>query len=148
MGYALLAGNELLYHGVKVFTNRQSPHENLKEGGKAILSLINHLKPTVMAVEKTFLGKNRKAALLNVFADEIVAIGKRKGLQVVRYAPSTIKKFICGHGWADKLAVANMVVFKYPQLRAYLVYDRKWKALHHANMFDAVALGLLALEEI
>ena len=33
--------------------------------------------------------------------------------------------------------------FRYPQLKVYLSQDRKWKEKYYANMFDAVALGLV-----
>jgi len=59
---------------------------------------VNDFRPYVLAVEKTFFAKNRSAALLNVFGDEIRAVGRRKGLRVVAFVPSTIKKRICGNG--------------------------------------------------
>lgn len=76
--------------------------------------------------------------------DEINAIGKRKGLAVKGFAPSTVKKFICGNGRASKLEVARVVVSIYPQLKVFLTQDRAWKERFHQNMFDAVALGLMA----
>lgn len=146
MGVAFLEGEKLVYHGVKVIPNHLSPHETLRAGRKTILRLINDLKPRVLVVEKTFFANNRSAALLNVFVDEIKSIGKRKGLEVVRYAPSTAKKFICGNGRAGKDEVARVVAAKYPELKVYLTQDRKWKESFHQNMFDAVALGMMATE--
>jgi hypothetical protein len=40
--------------------------------------------------------------------------------------------------------VAKAVVARYPELRAYLIHDRKWKERFHENKFDAVALGMMA----
>ena len=122
---------------------KKTPHETLREGRKAILRLINDFRPQVLAVEKTFFANNRNAALLNVFADEIQAIGKRKGLRVVGYAPNTVKKYICGNGRASKEEVARAVIARYPELKVYLTQDRKWKGAYHQNMFDAVALGMM-----
>ena len=56
-----------------------------------------------------------------------------------------MKKHISGNGHADKKLVAALVAKRYPELKVYLTQDRQWKALHHANMFDAVAVGLTAL---
>jgi Holliday junction resolvasome RuvABC endonuclease subunit len=97
-----------------------------------------------LVVEKTFFVNNRNAALLNVFVDDIKAIGKRKGLKVISYAPSTVKKFICGNGRASKKDVAKAIISKYPELKVYLTQDRAWKERYHQNMFDAVALGMMA----
>ena len=81
---------------------------------------------------------------LNVFVDEIKAIGRRKGLKVLGYAPSTVKKMICGNGRASKEEVARVIVSKFPELKVFLTQDRKWKERYHQNMFDAVALGVMA----
>lgn len=144
MGVALLEGERLLYHGVKAIPRKKTPHETLREGRKTILRLINDFKPRVLVVEKTFFANNRNAALLNVFVDEIGAIGKRKGLKLISYAPNTVKKFICGNGRATKKEVARVIVSLYPELKVYLTQDRAWKEEYHQNMFDAVALGTMA----
>lgn len=102
-------------------------------------------RPRLVAIEKTFVTTNRRLSLLNVLADEITAIAHRRGLRVVAFAPSTVKKHVSGNGRADKKLVAALVAKRYPKLKVYLTQDRQWKALHHANMFDAVAVGLTGL---
>ena len=144
MGVALLEEDKLVYHAVKTIKKGKTPHETLAEGRKTILRLIDDFQPDVLAVEKTFFANNRNAAILNVFADEIKAIGKKKGLEVYGFAPSTVKKFITGNGRASKLEVAKIVIAQYPELKVYLNQDRKWKENYHLNMFDAVALGIVA----
>ena len=143
MGVAFLEEGRLIYYGVKVVKKKKSPHETLKEGRKIILRLIKDFKPDVLVFEKTFFVNNRSASLLNVFVDEIKAIGKRKGLRVLSYAPSTVKKYTCGNGRASKKEVAKVLVAKYPELKVYLTQDRAWKEQYHQNMFDAVALGMM-----
>jgi Holliday junction resolvasome RuvABC endonuclease subunit len=78
-----------------------------------------------------------------VFADEIVSIAKRKRIRIFKFAPCTVKKFICGHGWASKEDGARVVVSRYPELKGYLTQDKTWKERYHRNMFDAVALGMM-----
>ncbi|RLC35131.1 MAG: hypothetical protein DRH33_08750 [Candidatus Nealsonbacteria bacterium] len=147
MGYAFLDKGKLLYYGVKIIEKGRSPSETLKTGRKQVLRLINDLKPNVLAVEKTFISNNRSASLLNVFFDEIKAVGKRKGLKVLCFAPSTVKKHIAKDGWADKKEVAKAIATKYPELKVYLTQDRGWKERSHQNMFDAVALAEMALRQ-
>lgn len=144
MGVAFLDGGKLIYHGVKVIRKKRSPHERLEAGREIVLRLIGDFRPVILVVEKTFFAKNRNTSLLNVFADEIVSIGKRKGLTVKAIAPSTMKKAICGNGHASKEEVAGVVVAKFPELKVYLTQDRKWKERFHQNMFDAVALAMVA----
>jgi crossover junction endodeoxyribonuclease RuvC len=142
MGVAFFEGKELLYHGVKSITHKKLAEETLKEGKKVMLRMIHDFKPDVLVVEKTFFSNNRNSALLNVFADEIQAIGKRQGLTVHALAANTVRKQICGNGAANKDEVAKVVVSQYPELKPYLTSDRKWKETFHRNMFDAVALGI------
>ena len=144
MGVAVLEDDRLVYQGVEMIEKQETPHETLKEARRAVLRLINDLKPDLLVFEKTFFAMNRNVALLNVLSDEIRAIGKRKGLEVISFAPGTVKKFICGNGRASKRAVATVIVSHYPELKVYLTQDRAWKEKFHQNMFDAVALAVMA----
>jgi crossover junction endodeoxyribonuclease RuvC len=143
MGVAVLENGKLLYHGVVVIKRGRSPQETLARGQASISGFIEDFRPDVLVIEQTFVGRNRNASLLNIFADEIRALAKRNGLEVLSFAPSAVKKAVCGHGWATKAEVAKAVVARYPELRAYLFKDRKWKVRFHANMFDSVALGMM-----
>jgi crossover junction endodeoxyribonuclease RuvC len=111
MGFAFFEHKNLLYHGVESIKSRKSPHETLREARKTILRLIKDFKPDILAVEKAFFTNNRSASLLNVFIAEIRAIGRRKRLKVMSFAPSTVKKAICGNGRASKKEVARVIVF-------------------------------------
>ena len=144
MGFALLERERPIYYGVKTIRRKRSPNEALREGRKIILRLIKDLRPDILVVEKAFFYNNRSAALLNVFVDEIKAIAKRKGLRFLSFSPSTVKKFIAKNGWARKQEVAKVIASKYPELKVYLTQDRGWKERFHLNMFDAVALALVA----
>ena len=141
LGIALFEGKELIHYGVKTIPEMKYPHEKLKTGRKIILRLIEDYKPDILVVEKTFFSNNRNSALLNVFADEIQAIGRRKKLQVISLAANSVRKQICGNGAASKDDVASVLVALYPELKPYLTSDRKWKEQFHRNMFDAIALG-------
>ena len=68
-------------------------------------------------------------------------------VKVISYAPSTVRKRIAGNGRASKEELSVIIVSKYPELKVYLSQDRAWKNQHHQNMFDAIALGLMALSD-
>jgi len=144
MGVAVLQSGKLLYHGVEVIQRGNSPHQTLKHARKAVLRLIRDFEPDILAVEKVFFANNKNSSLLKVFAEEIRLIAKRKKLRLVGFAPSSIKKFICGNGWAKKKQVAQAILSRYPELKVYYTQDRAWKERFHQNMFDAVALGVMA----
>lgn len=148
MGIAFLDNGKLVYHAVKVIAKGRSPQETLQRAKGVIARLIDELDPQVVAAEKTFFSRNRNTALLNVLFDEIRALAVRRHLRFISFAPSTIKKFTCGNGWAEKKEVAKVVVARFPELKVYLTQDRAWKERFHQNMFDAVALGIMAGEHI
>jgi Holliday junction resolvasome RuvABC endonuclease subunit len=144
IGFALLDKGQLVHYGVKTIRQASSPYEKLREGRKSVLRLINDFQPETLIVEKTFFPNNRNSALLNLFANEIRSVGKRKGLRVLGLAANTVRKFICGNGAASKDDVAKAMVSRYPELKPFLTSDRRWKETYHRNMFDAVALAVAA----
>jgi len=143
MGMAFLDDGKLIYHTVKVIAKADSPQQTLQRARDAVVRLMDDLEPNIVAVERTFFSQNRNTALLNVLFDEIRSLARRKRLDFVSYAPSTIKKFTCGNGHAGKKHVAMTVVATFPELKVYLTQDRAWKERFHQNMFDAVALGIM-----
>ena len=148
MGVALLEKGQLIYHGVKVIKKGNSPNQNLQNARKVVLRLVSDLKPDMLVVEKTTLTKCKNFSVLNVFVEDIKAIARRKGIKIKLFSASTVKKFICGNGWAEKKDVARAIVSKFPELKVYLTQDRAWKERFHQNMFDAVALGVMAEKRV
>jgi Holliday junction resolvasome RuvABC endonuclease subunit len=144
MGVAMLDNGRLVHHTVKVIAKQKSPRETLQRAKSVVARLIDELDPQIVAVERTFFSKSRNATTLNALFDEIRSLTKKRKLEFVSYAPSTVKKFTCGNGWASKKEVATVVVSKYPELRVFLTQDRAWKERFHHNMFDAVAIGMMA----
>lgn len=145
LGVAFFEGEELIYYGVKVIPYQTSQKETLIEGRKIISRLIQDFKPTTLVVEKTFFLNNKKSKLLNMFVREIQTVGMRKGLKVFAFATNTVRKNICGNGAASKNDIAHVIVSRYPELKAYLTSNRRWKEKFYKNMFDAIALGLVIL---
>lgn len=146
IGVALLENGHPTYQGVKTIRSRTSAQTILGEGRRLIQDLLRDYKPDILAVEKTFFGKSRNVALLNVMADEIVAVGIRNKVRVIRLAPTTIRKRLCGNGHATKDDVKRVIISRFPEFKVYATQDRKWKDYYHHNMFDAMALGLVVSE--
>ncbi len=75
-----------------------------------LTDVINELRPTVMAVEDVFSGKNPRSALALAQArGSVLAVAGLSGLVVHSYAPTLIKQSITGKGNAPKPQVAKMV---------------------------------------
>jgi crossover junction endodeoxyribonuclease RuvC len=148
MGIALLENTKLIYHGVKVFQGATTPQKALQEATAAVSQLIGDYKPHVVALEHTYFAGNMRAEPLNRLFGKMIAMVKRRKLRLIILAPSQVKHYVTGYGRADKVAVSEAVAQRYPELSVYLRQNRQWQTRFHANMFDAVAIGLTALERL
>jgi crossover junction endodeoxyribonuclease RuvC len=144
MGAAVLENGKLIYHCVETIQGVRRADQRLGVVRKIVLRMIRDFRPRLIAYEKTFIGKNCNAALLNLLTDEIRALALKRGLKAVGYAPATVKKVVAGTGSASKWQVARAIAKLFPTLRVFLTQDRRWKERYHSNMFDAVAVGLTA----
>jgi crossover junction endodeoxyribonuclease RuvC len=142
IGVAVFEGEELLYYGVKTIKTRNSPQEVLRRVAWVIKQLIADFDPEILAIEKTFIIQ-KSAALLNVSADEIKATARQAGIKIHEYAPTLVRKQVCGTGKATKKETAKRVAERYPVLSRYLTNRTKWEEMYYANLFDAVALGMV-----
>lgn len=147
MGVALLENERLLYQGVEALPRFKSSEECLDAGRETVARLIRDFRPTLLAVEKTFIGRNPNTVLLHEFARQVGETGREFGVAVRSLAANTVKRTIARSGNASKVEVAKAVAAQYPALSAYLPPERKWKRMRHFNMFDAVALALACSAE-
>lgn len=147
MGVAVFEDKDLIYSTVKIVKEKKmSSSMVLKKAEGIISSLIEDYDPHILVVEKTFFVQSKRSSLLNVLTDEMKILGKKKGLRVYAYAPTTVRKFVCQNGKATKMKTALMIATEYyPWLYRYYEKDTKkqwWEERYWANMFDAIALGL------
>lgn len=142
IGFAVFDGKELIHYGVKTILRGKPYREVLREGRKVIRMLLEDFRPGALLIERTRFENIKGSATLNKFTDEIERIGKTKRLRIRTFSANTVRKVICGNGWATKRDVAQEVCRRFPELRPYLSSDRRWKEEFYLNMFDAVALGM------
>jgi Holliday junction resolvasome RuvABC endonuclease subunit len=142
IGIAVLQGSDLLYHGVITMPHPRAPEAVRRNTRVLLRQLFSDFRPKVLAVEENSIGSKRARSLLHAVVSETLRLGRREGMHVVTRTASTVKKSVTGNGRASKEEVARAVARRYPELTAYLRQTAKWRALYHANMFDAVALGM------
>ena len=149
MGMAVLDENELLDYGVK--TLRRGPNGDkdiLNQVEKIITRLITQNKPDVLVIEKNLFSHIKQNYLLTMVVATIRNTAKRLKIKVKEYAPNTIRKQVCGDGYATKREVARAIALKFPELKVYLDPGKKWKERYWQNIFDAVAVGLTYLKSL
>jgi crossover junction endodeoxyribonuclease RuvC len=85
-------------------------HARLAEIAAELRAVVAELAPRVVAVEGVFHGVNARAALkLGQARGVALAIAGEAGLDVIEYAPATVKRAVAGSGLAGKPQIAQMV---------------------------------------
>lgn len=101
--------------------------------------LLKQFSPDIVAIERLFFATNAKTAMAVGQASGVMLFAASKSkIDVVEYAPGTIKKVIAGDGRADKKMVQK-------SLRTILgakVRSRARKRTHFDNAADALAVAL------
>jgi Holliday junction resolvasome RuvABC endonuclease subunit len=146
VGFAVLQGETLLYYGVKTVTNRKAPSLVLETISGFIKGLIEKYEPSTLAVEKMFITQ-KNSALLYVAAEQVKAVAREGKIAIWEQSPSAIRKPLCRTGRATKREVAKLVADRYPELARYYNRSKHWEIEYYANLFDAVAVGLVCLED-
>ena len=147
LGVAVFKNQELIFYHVKTATNRKSPLAALEIIAAYIRNLVKKYYPTVLAVEKMFITQ-KNSALLVVAAEQIKAVAKEANLPVYEYAPTSIRKRLCRSGRATKREAARILTLKYPELKRYYLRTAKWERDYYANLFDAVAVGVVCTDDL
>jgi crossover junction endodeoxyribonuclease RuvC len=100
----------LLSMGVLNLSKLDNPYEKLHKIFERTLSLIDEYKPTELAIESPFFGKNVQSMLkLGRAQGTAIAAALYRKLPVYEYAPRKIKMAITGQGNASKEQVANIL---------------------------------------
>lgn len=145
MGYAVLDAGELLYSRVHTFTRRKTGLSTLDEGQRLVHALIETFHPTLLVIENALHTQAERASLRHMLMEEITRLATERGLEIFSYAPTTVKKAITGDETASRSTVAEIIVrLWYHHLEPHLYTDTPDEDLYWENMFDAVALGVVA----
>lgn len=114
-GYGLLAENPageiaVITYGAITTSASQPVATRLVRLYDALVELIDHHHPDVMAVEHLFFGRNVTTAFIVGQARGVALLcAAQRGLEVVEYKPAEVKQAVAGYGRADKQQVQQMV---------------------------------------
>ncbi|MFZ1702834.1 MAG: crossover junction endodeoxyribonuclease RuvC [Saprospiraceae bacterium] len=114
LGYAVLQVEgkllKLIDFGIISLQKYGEHHDKLKEIFLQLQEIIETYRPSQMAIEAPFYGKNVQSMLKLGRAQGVsMAAGITMGLQIEEYAPKKIKQSITGNGNASKEQVAAML---------------------------------------
>lgn len=115
LGFAILEVKQrqlsVVEIGVLTFTHIDQEHvDKLKYIFEQVQDLVHQYRPSQMAIEAPFFGKNVQAMLKLGRAQGVaMAAGMVNGLSITEYLPKKIKKAVTGNGNASKEQVAGML---------------------------------------
>lgn len=96
-------------------------------------------RPTGIALETSFLGKNAQTFLkLGYLRGVLYLLANQHKLGIQEFAPREVKNMLTGFGGASKEQVARMVFMLFPQLQ-------QLKESERSDLTDAVAISLCGL---
>jgi crossover junction endodeoxyribonuclease RuvC len=102
-------------------------------------ALFRELNPDIIAMERLFFATNAKTAMSVGQAQGVMILAAaRSKIEVVEYAPGTIKKIVAGNGRADKKEVQKSL----RKILGAKVRSRAHRKTHFDNAADALAVAL------
>ena len=151
MGYSVISveGNaiQLLEMDVVKLNGKKDMFERLGEINQVIHQLINQYKPTEMAIEAPFFGKNVQSMLKLGRAQGIaIGVAMTHQLNVSEYSPKKVKQSITGNGNANKEQIwkmlNNIIVIKHA-IKYYDASDALAVAICHHFSLQGIKLTSL-----
>jgi Holliday junction resolvasome RuvABC endonuclease subunit len=147
LGIAVLEGNELVKFGVKSFEGKKTERTLVPRVEEYLNQFLDGHQPTVLAVEDVYYVQARLSPLLWALTAAVKRWGRKKGLRVASYLPTTVKERLC-EGKQTRRSLAEAMVRAYPFLASFLRRNYTKRAQEYwQQMFDAVALGTLAAKD-
>jgi crossover junction endodeoxyribonuclease RuvC len=123
MGYGIISASgqtaKLVVLGVLVLHKYDDHYTKLQHIFERVTQLIGEYKPTEMAIEAPFYGKNIQSMLkLGRAQGAAIAAALAQHMPITEYAPRKIKMAITGQGAASKEQVAKILqhLLKIPEL--------------------------------
>lgn len=152
MGIAVLERGFLKDYAVHTLKNGGHPRDVVDQARSIILSLIRDFTPTIVAIEQPLLYPTKRAALVSVIGEELLARIRERHIRVIELTPREVRKLVVENERATKVEVANRIVeLGFEELRQFLPVTPKRAALglrprdrYWLHAFDALAVALAA----
>jgi len=113
LGYGIVDGEEEMHMvdcGVINVSSRVPMEERLRSLFDRLSQIIANHRPSEVAIEDPFIGRNVRSAFAIGRAQAIAILAAaNKGLPVYYYSPARIKQQITGYGQSDKQQIQEMV---------------------------------------
>jgi Holliday junction resolvasome, endonuclease subunit len=120
MGIAVLVGDELVRVEVENIRDAgMSTDEVARQAQRILEQWIDRYRPDVLAVELPEFAQSKASRQLRQLVRAITITGRKAGLEVRPYVPTTVRRRMCSHDRPTRLAVAREVAERFAWLAPY-----------------------------
>lgn len=146
IGVAVFRGEELVFYAVKSI-KRPNREESLMKLKAVLEKLIARYKIEFTAIEKiVFIQQHR--SFVKIVYDETKEYLKGQNIELFEYNPKLIRYILCHPEKPTKRNTALILVQKHAELVKYFTVPRLWQKRYFAQLFDAIAVGLVCAKEL
>jgi Holliday junction resolvasome RuvABC endonuclease subunit len=146
IGVSVLKNEEIVFYAVKTFKGRTAS-EKLEKLRIIIGKLIADYRVEYVALEKVVFVQQHRSFVKIVY-EEIKQFLKREDIEFFEYNPKFIRETICGNEKPTKRNAALILTQKHAELVRYFNVPRLWQKRYFAQLFDAIAVGLVCAKEL
>ncbi len=146
IGVSILRGEELVFYAVKTFKSRNQS-ESLQKLEAILEKLIADYEIEFVAVEKLVFIQQHRSFVKIVYQNAKNFLGRQR-VTLFEYNPKTIKQTLCKAEKPTKRNAALMLAQHYAELVRYFNMPRLWQKRYYAQLFDAIAAGVVCAKEL
>ncbi|MBI5037731.1 MAG: crossover junction endodeoxyribonuclease RuvC [Candidatus Kerfeldbacteria bacterium] len=141
LGYAGFVSGELSDYGVKSIRQNEGVKGILLDLDRIFRRMLDEKRPGELVIERNAFSQIRSNVRLTLAVTHLKNLAEKRRIRVFEVDPRTVRKIVCKDGNATKREVARTLAILYPELKAYLESNRRWRVDFHQNAFDAIAVG-------
>lgn len=142
VGLAIFEGTDLVYWHTRMLRGRWSK-EKMRTVERVLLDLIEHHGITTLVVKRPH--SSRTSRNLNNLVSSVIRLATKQGLTVRLYSLDFLKEHLTPESKPTRVSLARHMAVRYRVLAPVLERELRLKHQYSLRMFEAVALGHLAV---
>lgn len=119
--------------------------EKLPKALQIVAEWIEKYQPETLVLKE--LHPSRSSRHLETLTAKIQQLGHRQEMTVRQYTVKQLEAYLCGEERRNKHNLAQAIVAQYPELYPELICERTLKNHYHMRMLEAVALGIMGIDD-
>lgn len=139
-GMAHFVGSQLADFGVKSL--RRAGRTNTAVLKEVMVRMVKEKRPDLIALALNTIAIGGGRDPLMIVMQQLQQFAVEHGKPVYGFVAGTVKEAVCGDGRATRRSIAEAVTAQFPELRAYVSADRRWRERYYQHLFAAVAVAL------